>query len=165
MKSTIFKTAVAKLTLLILVGLMHGCNNSLQEKNHESPKTHQAETLKETAHSEIDSIEFNNGAKWKVVPEMMKHIRNMESDIVVFTEGKHTELKNFTQLGESLQKNIDLLTSNCTMEGKAHDELHKWLLPYIDMVDKLNKSKNNDEALRLFEEIKASYKTFNLYFE
>jgi hypothetical protein len=51
------------------------------------------------------------------------------------------------------------------MEGKAHDELHKWLLPYIDLVDKLNKSKNSDEALRTFEEIKASYKTFNIYFE
>jgi hypothetical protein len=51
------------------------------------------------------------------------------------------------------------------MEGKAHDELHKWLLPYIDLVDKLNKSKNNDEALHTFEEIKASYKLFNIYFE
>jgi hypothetical protein len=96
---------------------------------------------------------------------MMAHIRNMESDINGFSETKHTELKDFTQLGSSLQKNIDLLTSNCTMEGKAHDELHKWLLPYIDMVDKLNKSKNNDEALHTFEEIKASYKTLNLYFE
>ncbi len=116
-------------------------------------------------HSESDSIELNNGAKWKVVSEMMVHIRNMESDINSLSETKHTELKDLTQLGTNLQKNIDLLTSNCTMEGKAHDELHKWLLPYIDMVDKLNKSKNNDEALRILEEIKASYKTFNLYFE
>jgi len=162
-----FKKAVAKLTLLILVGLVNGCNNSLQEKNHESPKTQQAETQKETSHShsEIDSIELNNGAKWKVVSEMMAHIRNMESDINRFSETKHTELKDFTQLGTNLQKNIDLLTSNCTMEGKAHDELHKWLLPYIDMVDKLNKSRNNDEALHTFEEIKASYKLFNIYFE
>jgi len=96
---------------------------------------------------------------------MMAHIRNMESDINRFSETKHAGLKDFTQLGASLQKNIDLLTSNCTMEGKAHDELHKWLLPYIDMVDKLNKSKNNDEALNTLEEIKVSYKSFNIYFE
>ena len=89
----------------------------------------------------------------------------MESDINSYSETQHKELKDFTQLGLSLQKNIDLLTSNCTMEGKAHDELHKWLLPYIDMVDKLNKSKNSVEALQTFEEIKSSYKTFNLYFE
>ena len=152
---------------MILMSIIYGCNNSVKEQNSETLQTKQIEATDEITHQhkETDSIEFNNGAKWKVVPEMMAHIRNMESDINGFSETKHTELKDFTQLGSSLQKNIDLLTSNCTMEGKAHDELHKWLLPYIDMVDKLNKSKNNDEALHTFEEIKDSYKLFNIYFE
>ena len=142
-------------TTLILIS----CDNKKIEKETVvvSKETHQ--------NNEGDSIELNNGSKWKVVSAMMEHIRNMESDINRFSETKHTELKDFTQLGASLQKNIDLLTSNCTMEGKAHDELHKWLLPYIDLVDKLNKSKNSDEALRTFEEIKASYKLFSIYFE
>jgi hypothetical protein len=149
------KIVFALTTTLILIS----CDNK-------KVKTENVAVSNETHHhSESDSIELNNGAKWKVVSEMMAHIRNMESDINRFSETKHTELKDFTQLGTNLQKNIDLLTSNCTMEGKAHDELHKWLLPYIDLVDKLNKSKNSDEALRTFEEIKASYKTFNLYFE
>lgn len=117
------------------------------------------------SHTESDSIELNNGVKWEVVSEMMVHIRNMESDINGFSETKHTELKDFTKLGASLQKNIDLLTSNCIMEGKAHDELHKWLLPYIDMVDKLNKSKNKEEASYIFEKLKLSYVTFNYFFE
>ena len=142
-------------TTLILIS----CDNKKIEKETlvVSNETHQ--------HNEGDPIELNNGSKWKVVPEMMAHIRNMELDINRFVEAKHTELKDFRQLGASLQKNSDLLTSNCTMDGKAHDELHKWLLPYIDMVDKLNKSKNNDEALHTFEEIKASNKLFNIYFK
>jgi hypothetical protein len=142
-------------TTLILIS----CDNKKIEKETlvVSNETHQ--------HNEGDPIELNNGSKWKVVPEMMAHIRNMELDINRFVEAKHTELKDFRQLGASLQKNSDLLTSNCTMDGKAHDELHKWLLPYIEMVDKLNKSKNNDEALHTFEEIKASNKLFNIYFK
>lgn len=153
--------------IVVVIGITYGCNNPVHEENSEISNTKSLPSSKESEHqhSEIDSIELNNGAKWKVVSEMIVHIRNMESDINRFSETTHPELKDFTQLGASLQKNVDLLTSNCTMEGKAHDELHKWLLPYIDMVDKLNKSKNNDEALRIFEEIKASYKTFNLYFE
>ena len=152
---------------MILMSIIYGCNNSVKEQNSETLQTKQLEATDENAHqhSESDSIEFNNGAKWKVVPDMMKHIRNMESDINRLAEAKNMELNDFNKLGVSLQKNIDLLTSNCTMEGKAHDELHKWLLPYIDMVDKLNKSKNNDEAIHNFEEIEASYKTFNIYFE
>ena len=153
--------------IVVLIGITYGCNSPVKEENSKMSNTKSLPTSKvsEHQHTESDSIELNNGAKWKVVPEMITHIRNMESEINRFTEANHTELKDFTQLGASLQKNIDLLTSNCTMEGKAHDELHKWLLPYIDMVDKLNKSKNNDEALLTFEEIKASYKLFNIYFE
>lgn len=158
----------AKFTLLIafLIGITYGCNNAAKEDNKTIVTQDSVLFIEnEHNHSESDSIELNNGVKWIVVPGMMKYIRAMESGITRFSETKHTELNHFTQLGASLQKNIDLLTSNCTMEGKAHDELHKWLLPYIDMVDKLNKSKNNDEALQTFEEIKASYKLFNIYFE
>jgi hypothetical protein len=119
------------ISTVILMGFTYSCNNSVKEQNSETSQTQQLDAPKENAHqhSESDSIEFNNGAKWKVVPDMMKHIRNMESDINRFAETKHSDLKDYTQLGASLQKNIDLLTSNCTMEGKAHDELHKWLVP------------------------------------
>lgn len=152
---------------VVLIGVTYSCNNPVKDENSVVSKTLQSAPSKESEHqhSEGDSIELNNGAKWKVVSEMMAHIRNMESDINLFDETKQSELKDFTKLGASLQKNINLLTSNCTMEGKAHDELHKWLLPYIDMVDKLNKSKNKDEAFRTLEEIRSSYKTFNKYFE
>lgn len=152
---------------VVLTCIAYGCNNPVKEGNSEVSNTLPLATSKESEHqhSESDSIELNNGAKWKVVPEMMGHIRNMESDINRFAETKHTELKDFSQLGASLQKNIDLLTSSCTMEGKAHDELHKWLLPYIDMVDKLSKSKNSAEALHTFEEIRTSLNKFNIYFE
>ncbi len=160
------KKRFAILTMVVIV-ITYGCNNTINKENSgvSSIKPLESTNEGEHQHSESDSIELNNGAKWTVIPAMMKYIRAMELDINRFSETKHTELIDFTQIGASLQKNIDLLTSNCTMEGKAHDELHKWLLPYIDMVDKLNKSKNSDEALRTFEEIKASYKTFNLYFE
>jgi hypothetical protein len=134
-------------------------------QQEEKKKEVTSQVMEEHHHNETNSIELNNGAKWKVVPEMMKHIRNMESDVYRFNESQHLELNDFTLLSKNLQKNIDLLTSNCTMEGKAHDELHKWLLPYIDMVDKLNKSKTKEEALLTAEEITSSFKTLNIYFE
>lgn len=148
--------------LLILPAaiFLFSCN-----QKEKSGKETESQVIEDHSHAVNDAIELNSGSKWKVVPEMMGHIRNMESDINHFSETKHTELTDYNQLGTSLQKNIDLLTSNCTMEGKAHDELHKWLLPYIDMVSKLNKSKNSDAALHSFEEIRSSFETFNHYFE
>jgi len=152
---------------VVLIGFTYGCNNPAQEENSVVLKDQLSVSSGESEHqhTDSDSIQLNDGAKWKVVPEMMGYIRNMESDINHFAENKHTELKEFLQLGASLQKNVDLLTSSCTMEGKAHDELHKWLLPYIDMVDKLNAAKKIDEAFSTFEEIRTSYIVFNRYFE
>ncbi len=160
------KKRFAILTMVVIV-VTYGCHNTINKEDSgvSAVKPLESTNQGEQQHSESDTIELNHGARWKVVAEMMQHIRNMESDIYRFSETKHTKLSDFTQIGSNLQKNIDLLTSNCTMEGKAHDELHKWLLPYIDKVDKLNKSKNTDEASLTFEEIKASYKLFNLYFE
>ena len=160
------KTTFA-LLIAFLIGISYACQNDEKEVKTDTPATQIAYPTAESEHqhSESDAIEFNNGAKWAVVPDMMKFIRTMESDIQQFSGTQTTDLKEFQKLGAGLQKNIDLLTSNCTMEGKAHDELHKWLVPYIDMVSKLNESKNSNEAFTTFEELKTSFQTFNQYFE
>lgn len=156
-------------TLIVTAALFFGsaCNNSANKVDTEvaTAQTNNAAETDEHEHSANDPIELDNGAKWKVVPEMMQHIKNMESDVNSFYETQHSEMKDFTVLGKSLQKNLDLLTSNCTMEGKAHDELHKWLLPYIDLVEGFNKSKDIEDATHRLEEIHTSFKTFNIYFE
>ena len=51
------------------------------------------------------------------------------------------------------------------MKGKAHDELHKWLLPYIDMVKELSEAKDETEAEKQFHNIQTSFTTFNQYFQ
>lgn len=159
-----------KTLLFLLATFMFACDNApvdnLKEQINQPTEEIKDSIAQTHEHShEIEAIELNAGVKWKVLPEMLQHIRNMESAINRFTEINHVQLKDYAQLGASLQKSIDLLTSNCTMEGKAHDELHKWLLPYIDMVDKLNKSKNDIEAQSVFKDIKNSFIMFNKYFE
>jgi hypothetical protein len=51
------------------------------------------------------------------------------------------------------------------MKGKAHDELHKWLLPNIDMVKKLSEAKDETESSKQFKNIQTSFTTFNQYFQ
>ena len=136
--------------------LFSSCGN---ETNNNTPESSSEYT--EHEHSSEDSIELDNGKKWVVVDEMMQHIQNMETDVEQF--GKLKE-KDFSVLATKLKDNIDLLTSNCTMTGKAHDELHKWLLPYIDLVSELSAAENDNEAGQTYKEIQASLKTFNTYF-
>jgi len=154
--------------LIILSSVFFGfaaCGNpSVESKKEINKDTAKGSELKEEKHhhDESTAIELNNGEKWTVDKDMMVHIRNMEKDVVAF--GKNTG-KDYATLAKKLLANIDLLTSNCTMTGKAHDELHKWLLPYIDLVGELEAAKNEEEAAKFFGELEHSFHTFNEYFK
>jgi len=111
-------------------------------------------------HSHTEKISLNKGEKWKVDENMMLHIRNIEQSIQAFTTN---EDKQYVELGTELQSHLDLLTSNCTMKGQAHDELHKWLVPFMGLVEDLSDTKQNGDVV--FQDIEASMKTFNKYFD
>lgn len=148
-----------KLSYVLIAGIAFvfaSCGNNTEKDESNSDPIHE-----EHSHDD-ESIELDNGKKWIVVDEMMGHIRNMESDVALF---ESFEEKDYHSLAVKLEDNIDLLTSNCTMTGKAHDELHKWLLPYIDLVGELTDAKNDEEAGATYHKIQASFKTFNTYFK
>lgn len=151
-----------KLILTFAVGslLLYSCGNSTNEKLNNQPEV--AEHNDHHHDDESEAIELNNGEKWTVDANMLTHIRTMENDVISFAK---VEQKDYKVLSEKLQANIDLLTSNCTMTGQAHDELHKWLLPYMDLVKSLYEAEDEAEAAKQFEKIKISFSTFNQYFQ
>ena len=151
-----------KITILIpVISLfLFSCGNTSNEKSKEQTETVTHEEHQHNA--EIQNIELNNGEKWEVDANMITHIRNMENDVISFAK---VEQKDYKSLSKQLQSNINLLTSNCTMKGKAHDELHKWLLPYIDLVKELSETKNESEASKQFQNIQTSFTAFNQYFQ
>lgn len=111
---------------------------------------------------EAGPIELDNGKKWKIVESMVVYIHEMEDQVSNF---KGNSLDEYKTLSTGLKENIGDLTSNCTMKGEAHDQLHNWLLPYIDSVNSFDDSKTNDEAAKHFQEIKTLFVTYNKYFE
>ena len=82
--------------------------------------------------SDVNDIQLNNGKKWTVAPDMMAHIESMQNSMRVSNE------IGLDSLAKQLKSDLELLTSNCTMTGQAHDELHKWLLPFIELVDRFD---------------------------
>lgn len=141
------------LLMVLVFATSTGCHQSTNKKSSPSNISAFHE------HDEESIISLNGDAKWKVAPAMLIIIRKMENDIQSFDQEEYTEIT------EKLEANIDELTSNCTMEGQAHDELHKWLLPYIDLVEELSKAKNNTAARSIFVKIEQSFIIFNQFFE
>ncbi len=150
-----------KISLLVAISLfLFSCGNTSNEKSKEQTEIVTQEEHQQ--HQETKAIELNNGEKWKVNEEMMPYIRSMENDINVFSIAEQKDYKSFS---EKLRMNIDLLISSCTMKGKAHDELHKWLLPYIQLVNELSETKDKTEAAKQFQNIQTSFTVFKQYFQ
>ena len=138
--------------LFISLLTFSGCGSSTNNTEIASKKEN-------THHHSEEDIQLNNGEKWLVEPSMLLIIRKMENEVNQFDQ------QSFSQLGKQLTIDIEELTSNCTMTGQAHDELHKWLLPYIDIVDHLVQTNDQKEAKAVYQQIKQSFHTFNQYFK
>jgi hypothetical protein len=142
--------------ILFIFTVISLLNQACQQnkKNNTEIDTHQ--------HEETTEISLNNGEKWEVEPKMMLIIKSMEMEIEQFKRGK---LNQYLALADTLSSKISELTSSCTMQGKAHDELHKWLVPFMESVDEftaIKTEKEGDEFIKLFQE---DFLLFNTYFK
>ena len=147
--------------------LIIGCNNSSGSKEEIRKRVEITtdEIDENHLHNENETIVLDNGKKWKVAPEMLQFIRNMELSINDFSVKENPTTKDYQQLAELIDSNIRSLTSNCTMQGKAHDELHKWLLPFISLSEDFDVALGIEEQKRIYKEFKNAFIEFNVYFE
>jgi len=154
----------SKIIIPLTVGMfIFGCNNAIN--NEEAVKKETFVTEEEHHHDEHEDIVLDNGKKWVVVPEMMKFIKNIENEVVLFSKHEQPAYNDYKMLSSSIEKNLEELTSNCTMTGQAHDELHKWLVPFLDLSAEFVEVKNEEEAKAAYQRIKESFNEFNTYFE
>lgn len=109
--------------------------------------------------SDENTIELNNGEKWMVNDEMKPYILDAEQILSQYESGDYKELAK--QLKE---KNSGLIKS-CTMDGKSHDELHKWLHPHMQLIDGLAESENTEDANKIIADLQQSFQTYKTHFK
>lgn len=147
------KFLILPLMFIAFIGCKNDNNN---EQEHQEEVVVQEENHQ---HDEIEAIVLDNGNKWKVVESMLIYIRNMEKAVNEFKGD------DYPALAKTIDENITELTTKCTMEGPAHDELHKWLVPFIELSEKFDVATDVTEQEKIYQEFKASFETFNTYFE
>jgi hypothetical protein len=140
----------------------------LSSCSHE-PTAHKQESgtdaLISTKHETPDNplgIETDHGKKWKVDAAMMAHIQKMEEGLRSFSG---SSLPEFKTLAQQTNGHLNELTSFCTMSGRAHDELHKWLVPFLDLATDFEKAENETAAASKLTAIKKQMEVFHQYFE
>lgn len=149
---------------MIAGSLLAGCNT--HEENH----THEHETISEKhAHPHEDphdeyseEIELNGGEKWAVNDEMKPFIQEAEEALNSFEANEPTD---YHQLASLLKEKNTALINSCTMEGKSHDELHKWLHPHLELVEELTNSEEAAHSGEIVQKLEASFEKYHQYFQ
>lgn len=141
-----------KIFAALIIGIvLLGCNNN--------PKV----TSEDPAHDEKPTgIELNEGQKWIVNEEMKPYINKSKLLTNSFLQSNST---GYHALAKQLKEQNDQLIQSCTMDGKAHDELHKWLHPHMQLVSQLDKAETAAKANSIVLSIKNSFETFDRYFQ
>lgn len=142
--------------VLVAAIVMTSCGGEQDEVNHVEP------TVTPAVQEPSRGLQLNNGEKWKINAEMTPFIKDSEQLLRAYGKDGNND---FTQLGLSLKENNNNLIASCNMNGPAHDELHKWLMPQLELVSALQKAGTEEEALPVIEALKSSFNDFNTYFE
>lgn len=153
-----------KKTILLGIGalLFWSCNNSAKTTAPEEEVTH-TETHTEHHHNESsDAIELNNGEKWIVNEEMKPFVLKGEELVNTFMEENNMD---YATLAAQIKEQNTQLIKSCTMTGKSHDELHKWLHPHLELVQELAETTDETQAKASVQKLEESYQDYHKYFQ
>ncbi len=134
-------------------------------KSHEHEHATEHDMHEEHAHETLDSDEelsLNNGKQWIVNEEMKPFVKAGEETLNDYVSNSSTD---YIALAQSLKATNDKLIKSCTMKGQSHQELHKWLIPHLDLVSALKEAENADEAQEIIHELIESYEVYHTYFK
>ena len=139
--------------------LLWSCNSNAEKSaTHQEAETHVAHQSDEN--SEI--MELNNGEKWVVNEEMKPFVLKGEELVSTYIQDNQTDFK---ALAEQLKDQNTQLIKSCTMTGKSHDELHKWLHPHLEIVKTLENETDATKANEVVAQLQHSYKEYHEYFQ
>lgn len=128
---------------LTLIVLSFGCSENNKEATQEAPESDSLEHHSEAHESNEQStgVALNNGAKWQANPETTMGIQNMQTLVNEYINKASPENK---LLAENLEKEFSTIFQKCTMTGEAHNQLHNYLLPLKEKIEKLKEDANMD---------------------
>jgi len=141
---------------VLLMGF--GCTQKekLSEQHHHDDQA-KVEQAEEHAEPEFAPVQLDNGKKWIANAETTEGIRNMLALLETQSANPTSDTK---VLKEQMLSEFTAIFQKCTMKGESHDQLHNFLLPLKEKLEKLKGGEAQD-----LEEIKSYLTTYKNYFE
>jgi hypothetical protein len=146
------------MAFLISVLFVWGCNNASDKStNHHADDSH----TEHQHNHDVQAIELDHGNKWVVNDEMKPFVLKGEELVNMYIQEGGSD---YMALAQQLKDQNKQLIESCTMQGKGHDELHKWLHPHLEMVSALENEPDATKSNELVLKLQHSYQQYHRYF-
>lgn len=139
-------------SLLALLAL--GCGHSEKDHHHDGDAHHHHHA------NTVGDLQLNNGHKWEADAHTNSVVEEMKTSVSGFGNSD-----DYDVLADTLTNQLNRLIAGCTMEGPAHDELHKWLVPLIENIKGLSASESTVHASDVVHEIDGVLDIYDDYFQ
>jgi len=126
-----------------------------------SCKNEKQETI-DTSSIKIEGVSLDNSKLWKANPETTSGIKKMQDIMNGFSETE--SVKAYAALKNDLETEFTNIFQKCTMKGEAHNQLHNYLKPMIDIFEGLESSDLN-VCKANFKTMKTHLAGYANYFE
>lgn len=150
-----------KKLLIVAVSSMvlWSCNNTTDTSHdHHEMMTHQEDHHDKST----EALQLNHGERWLVNEEMKPFVEKGEMLVNNYISNNQNDYQN---LSKQINEQNQMLIKSCTMDGKSHDELHKWLHPHMELLEDLEKAKNENEAKEVISKLQKSNELYHQYFK
>jgi hypothetical protein len=139
--------------------LATACKSAVSDNsnNNESATIRIEQVEAQTDHD----IVLNGSEKWQIDKGMKEAIQAIEALVNQYNSDK---LVDYQLLGDAIGVQTKKIIRTCTMTGQAHEELHKWLLPFLELKGALVMASSPEEGAAIVKHIKAELAVFNNYF-
>ena len=151
------RATVAAAFLCSAVLFFAGCDHHSEEHAHSAHQTAKEEPAAALA------LSLDNGKKWPTD----EHTRQTAARMVArigSTADIHSR-QDALDLAADLDKELETLIAGCTMSGKAHDQLHVFLVALFPKVAALKEQTALEELAQTRGEIGSLFSAYEKHFE
>ena len=136
---------------------LFACNTAVSHEHPETDPGVKQEAAATDGHEGKNTpVQLDNGKKWQANKETTQGIQNM----IKITGSAIAAKTNPGQVREPLQKEFKTIFEKCTMKGEAHDQLHNYLLPVKEHIEKLKTADVSSGALASLQQYLNTYENY-----
>lgn len=118
-------------------------------------------SVQNTVSNPHDLILIDN-QKWVIDEGMRVSIDSIDWRLEAFNG---VTLEDYKVLSTDLSLHAKTIISSCTMQGQAHDELHKWLIPFINLRKELDSISDPTQGQEITAKLTNEITIFKTYFK